>query len=146
MKIIYLIIIFTSLCFSQSEFLDIKFYDSSQQEFHSLSLKTEIDILYKFDSKPYILLYITRSQNNPLYKQQLKHLNDIDAEQLQLLFVESNAENINEDMYHTDKNTALNLLEKEKDFKVMLLDGKGKILFVSTKAITEKEIKQVLRK
>jgi hypothetical protein len=146
MKTIYLIVLFTSLGFSQPEFLDIKFYDSSQQEFHSLSLKTEIDILYKFNSKPYLLLYITRSLSNPLYKQQLKNLNDIDAEQLQVLYVEPNAENINEDMYHTDKNTALNLLEKENDFKIMLLDGKGKILFVSTKAITEKELEQVLRK
>ncbi len=146
MKTIFLIILFSSFCYSQSEFLDIKFYDSSQQEFHTLDLKTEIDILYKFDSKPYLLLYITRSQNNPEFKQQLKHFIDINAEQLQLLFVESNAENINENMYHTDKNSALSLLEKGKDFKVMLLDGKGKILFVSTKAITEKEIKQVLRK
>ena len=146
MKTIFFIIIFTSLIFSQSEFLDIKFYDSSEKEFHSLNLKMEIDILQKYDSIPFLLLYVTNSQEIFEYKNQIKNLNDIDAEQLQLLFVDSNSENIFQAGYHTDKNTALMLLSEEENFKVFLLDGNGKILFKSNKAITEKDIKNVLYK
>ena len=146
MKTLSFIIVFTSLSFSQSEFLDIKFYDSSEKEFHSLNLKMEIDVLYKYNSEPFLLLYVTNSIENTEYKNQLKYLDDIDAEQLQLLFVDSNAENINEDIYHTDKNTALNLLGTDKNFNVILLDGKGKVLFKSSTAITEQDIKKVLYK
>ena len=146
MKTFFFLIFFSSLCFSQSKFLDIKFYDSDRNEFHSLNLKQELDVLYKFKSEPYLLLYVTNSRDNSEYKKQVKYLGDIDAELLQMLFVESNSEKVFENGYHTDKETALKLLGTEKNFRVFLLDGQGKILFKSNQAITGKNIKRILDK
>jgi hypothetical protein len=146
MKTFFFLIVFSSLCFSQSEFLDFKFYDSNGNEFHTLNLKQELDVLNKFDSKPLLLLYVTNSQDNAEYKQQVKYLKDIDAERLQLLFVDSNTDKVFEDGYHTDKNTALKLLGSGKNFKVFLLDGKGKVLYKGNKAISGKDIEKILYK
>ncbi len=146
MKTLFFFLLYSSIIICQSDFLDIKFYDSSESQFHTANLKAEIDILYKYNSEPFLLLYVSNSRGNVEYKKQTKNLNDIDAEQLQLLFVDSNAENIYRDGYHTDKDTALKLLNAENNFIVFLLDGKGKILLKSNKAITEKEIKKIIYK
>jgi hypothetical protein len=134
------IMLFSSIIYSQSEFLDIDFYDASGKTFHSLKLKTEIDSLFRMNSNPFVFVSVTNSSNNIEYRKQIEYLKEINAEELQLLFVDSNTDTTYNFGYYTDTSTASKLLEDGYNFKFILLDGKGKVVYDSTRALTAKEI------
>jgi len=144
-KTFVFIIVVNSVVFTQTEFIDIQFYDTSSRAFHSKQLKLEIDSLYKYNSNPFILLFVTSSSDNTEYQKQIENLKTINAEALQLIFVDSNAEVVYKYGYHTDKITASNLLGADLDFRILLLNGRGKIIYDYNEALTETRIKELLK-
>jgi len=144
-KTILFILVLNSVVFSQTEYLDIQFYDTSNREFHSKQLKLEFDSLFKYESNPFVLLFVTNSTDNEEYQTQIENLKTINAEALQLIFVDSNAEVVRKDGYHTDKTTALNLLKGGLDFRAILMNGQGIIINDSCSALSEKKIKEALK-
>lgn len=124
-----------------SQNLVFNFYDSSKNKFSSGDLHSQLNI-----KSPYFLILVeSDKKRDVLEKSQMKILEALDSEELNLFVISSSTMEENKNGYHTSIKTAQNLKGKQSGFRVRILSESGKILLSSATPLSTEKIKEVLK-
>jgi len=144
MLTVVLLIMWATTAYS-APVVDLKFYDSSGDDYHTVTLISDIKRHYGFElSRPKVLLIEATNLNNTEYKKQdeaLSHLGH-EVEQHQVLFVVASPSEVNKDSYHATIEAAKALSLQASKFRVRLLNHTGRVLKSADKAISASELKK----
>lgn len=147
-KIFHFIVLITSIlyfsCSSSNQFSNIYFHDSYKT---SYELKTAPHILqkeYNLENPPKLILLATSKNELELFKLQLNEIYQIDAEEINYIYIIANAEKEYKGQYYTSMNTAKRILSG-KMFKIIIFNEQGKIIKNSDQVLYKEKLKKILR-
>ena len=119
------------------------FYDSYGRTYEIDTASSQVQEEYQLENKPIIIIVATNSTNQKQFIEQMKVIEDINAEVFQYMYVVANSEVEDSSGYFTKKNVALKLLSG-KQFRVIINDQCGKLIKSSYQSINENELKHFL--
>jgi len=124
-----------------SQNLEFNFYDSSKNKFNSAGLHSQLNI-----KSPYFLILVESDKKRDfLEKSQMKILEALDSEEVNLFIISSSTIEENINGYHTSIKTAQSLKGEQSGFRVRILSEYGKILLSSATPLSTEKIKEVLK-
>ncbi len=120
------------------------FFDSSENRYTVSQAPTNLMQEYDLSEKPVILTVATSHVGNGAYREQHRILKTLDAEKLTFLHVVADASGEYKRAYWTDADTARKLLDG-KDFRLILTDSQGEVIFNETGVIEGGEIRRIIK-
>jgi hypothetical protein len=128
--------------------LNFSFFDTSEKQmYHSISLNKDLKTYGGIeDSNVTILLLKASSLIDKDFVYQFKILDSLDAEQLESLIVVSCISNEYKDGYHANIKTAKEIEKQINGYKLIILNSKGMIIYLSKNVLSKKRLKNILSK
>lgn len=90
-----------------------------------------------------VILLTSPNPDHPLFTEQLSILDSLDAEELEFIIIIACLSKTFPAVYHTDTDTALKLGANK--FKVLILNGNGKIIKESIGSISKDDLEIILK-
>jgi hypothetical protein len=116
------------------------FYNSHSELYHSSTAGLNAKKEFGLEREPKIVVVATSSNENPKYKEQLKSIHNVNAEDMQYMYVIANSEEEDRSGYYTSMSTSKKLLAGD-NFKILIYDEKGNIIAQSNKVFDESSLK-----
>lgn len=107
--------------------LDISFYDSHGESYPINNASMTIMDRYNLSEAPKIVVLATSEENNDDFKKQLFVFSQVNAEDMQYLYIVANASEEDRSGYYMDKIRSIKLLSGS-EFKVIVYDENGLVL------------------
>jgi hypothetical protein len=109
------------------DMLDFTFMDHDGNSYRSTKLLDYAGTYEESDKQPMILLIETPNINNPDFKKQYEEIRKLALSDANIITVVSCPVEEYDSSFHTDVATAASIRNNSKSFRVMLLDGNGKV-------------------
>ncbi|WP_199610459.1 hypothetical protein [Flocculibacter collagenilyticus] len=124
--------------------VDLKFFDAAKKEYLLSTVQNDFAKEFNVALQPNVIIIKTNTVSNPAYIAQMGILNkEIDAENMQLLYISVCQDNKCNGGYHTDMQELEKLIDNESDFAVILVDDERKVLGSFSHLITANKIKKL---
>lgn len=121
------------------------FYDAHNECFHSSTAGLNVKKEFGLAKEPKIVVVATSSQDNLKYKEQMKIIYNVDAEEMQYMYIIANSEEEDRSGYYTNVTTSRKILAGDA-FKVIIYDEEGNIIVQSNEVFKESGLKYYLTK
>jgi uncharacterized protein (UPF0333 family) len=122
---------------------EFTFYDSHGIIYHSSTATQNAKMEYGLDQEPRLIIIATSSENEKKFKKQMRIIYNVNAEQMQYMYVVANSEEEDHSGYYATKSTAKKLLDGNS-FKIIIYNGKGKLITQSQEVIGEQKLVDLL--
>jgi hypothetical protein len=109
------------------DMVDFTFMDHEGNSYRSTKLLDYASTYEESDKQPMILLVETPDMNNPDFKKQYDEIRKLALSDANIITVVSCPVEEYDSSFHTDIATAASIRNNSKSFRVMLLDGNGKV-------------------
>ena len=139
---ILLILIGCSCINSQAGFI---FYDAHSERYHSSTAGINAKNEFGLEREPKIVVVATSSKDNPKYKEQMKIIYNVNAEEMQYLYIIANSQEEDRSGYYTSRSTSKKFLDGDI-FKVLIYDERGGIIAQSKEIFSESSLEHHLSK
>ena len=126
-----------------SSHAEFTFYDSHNKRYHSSTAGLNVKKEFGLEREPKIVVVATSSKDNPKYKKQMKNIYNVDAEEMQYMYIIANSDEEDRSGYYTSMATSKKLLDGDI-FKVLIYDEEGNIIAQSNEVFNESSLKYYL--
>lgn len=109
------------------DMVDFTFMDQEGNTYRSTKLLEYANTYEETDKQPMILLIETPDMNNPDFKKQYEEIRKLALSDANIITVVSCPVKEYDSSFHTDIATAASIRNNSKSFRVMLIDGNGKV-------------------
>lgn len=109
------------------DMVDFTFMDQEGNSYRSTNLLDYTSSYEESDKQPMILLIDTPDMNHPDFKKQYDEIRKLALSDANIITVVSCPVEEYDSSFHTDMATAASIRNNSKSFRVMLLDGNGKV-------------------
>jgi hypothetical protein len=117
-----------------------KFYDAHSECYHSSTAGLNAKKEFGLEREPKIVVVATSSKDNPKYKEQMKTIYNVNAEEMQYMYIIANSKEEGRSGYYTSTSTSIKLLAGDI-FKVLIYDEKGDLIAQSNEVFSESRLK-----
>jgi hypothetical protein len=138
--IIYFVISILLGCSCVNSQAGFTFYDSHSERYHSSTAGLNAKKEYGLEREPKIVVVATSSKDNLKYKEQMKIIYNVNAEEMQYMYIIANSEGEDRSGYYTSKSISKKLLAGDI-FKVLIYDENGNIIAQSNEVFNEGRLK-----
>jgi hypothetical protein len=118
------------------------FFDSHSKRYHSSTVGLNAKKEFGLEREPKIVVVATSSKDNPKYKEQMKIIYDVDAEEMQYMYIIASSEEEDRSGYYTSMATSKKLLNG--DILKVLIYEEGNIIAQSNEVFNERSLKYYL--
>lgn len=140
-----IILLITFPIIAHAEKINFDFFDASGGRYSIFELTRQLNEKYNYTFSPSVLLVETPDFTDQKYLNQSAILEQIDSEDLQLIFVIASPFGEYEHGYHTTIEVAQTIMDDIPKFRVRILNTNGLIIFESEENISSERIEKIVR-
>lgn len=140
----YLVLLFIFAgCVNIENSTAVKFYDADGTMYRTTTAASSVKKEFNLDTEPRLVVVATSSKSNPEYKEQMRIILKVDAEEMQYMYIIANSEEENHSGYFIKADDAKALLAGDS-FKIIIYGENGEIMVNSRSIIEEDNLKMHL--